>query len=162
MMLDQTHDSTPIDPKQFNETEYQRLDNLVSTINCAMYTIYAQFLDMDPSLSCKATPNNSVPPERGRRPHTFGEFHSPGSYMDSGTEYATPQAHTIIKAAQAQRGTPTTDALTATRQVPKRPALGFSMPAPPSNLRRTNTNDLHHLAPTPVVPNPFAPLLPSI
>jgi hypothetical protein len=62
MLMDQTPDGTPIDPKLFNETKYQRLDTLVHTINRAMYTIYAQFLDMDPSLSCKAPPNNNMHP----------------------------------------------------------------------------------------------------
>jgi hypothetical protein len=163
MLLDQTPDGTPIDPKLFNETQNQHLDTLVNTINRAMYTIYAQFLDMDPSLSCKAPPNNNMPPERGRLPHTFGKFRSPGSYIDSGTAYVTSPAHTIIKAAQAQRGTLTTDAPTATRQASKRilAALSVSMPTPPSNFRRTNTNDLQHLAPSPVVPKPFAQLSPS-
>ena len=106
MLNDQLPDGTPIDPSLFSDTEWQRLDTLVNNINRAMYTIYAQFLGMDLSLSGKAPPHDNMPPERGGFPHTFGEFHSPGSYMDSGTAY---------KAAQTQRGTLTTDAQSATR-----------------------------------------------
>jgi hypothetical protein len=82
MLSDRAPDGTPIDPGLYNEDEYQRSSGIINDINRAMYVIYAQLLDMDPALARKASANN-LPPEPGRRPDTFGEFYSSGSFMDS-------------------------------------------------------------------------------
>jgi hypothetical protein len=155
ILLDRTPDSTLVNPKLFSETEYQRLETLISDLNRAMYVIYAQFLDMNPSLTCKAPANSNLAPERDRSPYTCNEFHSPGSYMeDSGLEYATSRAHTIITAAQSQREPLIMVAPPSTRQSQKRPpiTLGLQMSANrPLTYRRTYTNDDTHSAPPPIV-----------
>jgi hypothetical protein len=60
---------------------------MISDLNRAMYVIYAQFLDMGPSLAYKASPNSNLAPERAQRPYTYNDFYSPGSVEDSGPEY---------------------------------------------------------------------------
>jgi hypothetical protein len=156
MLLDQTPDGMLIDPTLFSETEYKHLTTLASDLNHAMYVIYAQFLDTDPSLTYKTPPNSNLAPERDRRPYSYNEFHSPGSYEDSELEYATSRVHKILNAAQPQRESLTMEALPSTRQPPKRlsATMGSQMSdTRPHTYRRTDTNDATYSAPPPIVPH---------
>jgi hypothetical protein len=117
---------------------------------------------MDPSLAYKASPNSNLAPERAQRLYIYKYFHSPGSYDDSGLEYAASSAHAIIDAAQSQPKSLAMDAPPSTRQPPKRSSatMGTQMSATrPHTYRRTDTNDDTHSAPRPTVPNPSARLM---
>ncbi len=135
----------------------------MSDLNRARYVIYAQFLDMDSSLlSCKSPTNNSMPPELGRRPDTFGEFHSPGSFMSSRSEYTISRVNTTrcheTAEGLADNGC-TTHQQTVTKTNISSAALGIPISAThPHTYRRTDTNDVSLSAPPPIVPNSSAQL----
>jgi hypothetical protein len=82
-----------------------------------MYVIYAQFLDLDPSLSRKVSASNNQLPEPGPRANAFGEFHSPGSHMDSELTPTVRHVDNIpLDAPRTQQNSQAIDAPSQSRQ----------------------------------------------